>query len=44
MPRTTDFNSKSFAHNGLAKTNRVFMEPDVLSAFLRYVKEVETSA
>jgi hypothetical protein len=33
-----------YASNGIAKTNRVFFDPDTLSAFLRYVHRTETSA
>jgi hypothetical protein len=31
-----------YASDG-SKTNRVFLEPDVLSAFIRYIHRVETS-
>lgn len=30
-----------FAHNGVSDTNEVFLEPDVLSAFLRYVDSLK---
>jgi hypothetical protein len=30
-----------FAHNGLNCTNVVFLEPDVLAAFLRYVENLK---
>jgi hypothetical protein len=32
-----------YASNGLSKTNRVFMEPSVLRAFMRYVHRTETT-
>jgi hypothetical protein len=30
-----------FAHNGVNSTNVVFLEPDVLAAFLRYVEKLK---
>ena len=32
-----------YASDGIRKTNQVFLEPDVLSAFIRYIHRVETS-
>ena len=32
-----------YASDGFRKTNRVFLEPDVLAAFIRYIHRVETS-
>jgi hypothetical protein len=34
------FQIELFASNGVMKTNRVFLEPNVLEAFERYVKDL----
>lgn len=33
-----------FSHNGIEKTNRVFLEPSSLAAFLRYVRPLTDTA
>lgn len=30
-----------YAHNGISYTNEVFLEPDVLAAFVRYVTRLK---
>jgi hypothetical protein len=33
-----------YASNGIRKTNQVYLEPAVLAAFLRYVKELKSQS